>query len=116
VTTARAVSILGLVLAVAVGAVVIGPYVVARRRGEAARVLAEYEGMLVSISEPPAAESGMIEVRSFDDLARLSERTGRMILHAEAGPEHHFYLQDGGVTYHIRLLDPEPPVESGGQS
>jgi len=116
VTTARAVSSIGLALALAVGAVVIAPYLTARRRGEAARVLAEYDGLLVSVSQPPAAAGGMIEVRAFADLARLSERTGRMMLHAEVGPEHHFYLQDGGVTYHIRLIDPEPAAEAGGES
>ncbi|MBM2842375.1 MAG: Signal peptidase [Anaerolineales bacterium] len=116
VTTARAVSVFGLLLALGAGAAVIGPTLVARRRGEAARVLAEYEGMLVSISQPPTAAGEVIEVRSFADLARLSERTGRMILHAVAGPEHHFYLQDGGETYHIRLIDPESTAGAEGQA
>ena len=116
VTTARAVSSIGLALALAVGAVVIAPYLTARRRGEAARVLAEYDGLLVSVSHPPAAAGGMIEVRAFADLARLSERTGRMMLHAEVGPEHHLYLQDGGVTYHILLIDLEPAAGAGGES
>jgi len=49
-------------------------------------------------------------------LAEDLERTDRMMLHAEVGPEHHFYLQDGGVTYHIRLIDPEPAAEAGGES
>jgi hypothetical protein len=116
VTTARAVSILGLLLALGAGAAMIAPYLIARRRSEAARVLAEYDGLLVSVSEAPATAGETIEVRTFDDLARLSERTGRMMLHAEVGLEHHFYLQDGGVTYHIRLMDAEPATEDGGES
>jgi len=112
VTTARAVSIFGLLLALGGGATMIAPYLTARGRGEAARVLAEYDGLLVSVSETPAAAGETIEVRTFADLARLSERTGRMILHAEDGRQHDFYLQDGGVTYHVRLEDPEPPVAS----
>jgi hypothetical protein len=39
-----------------------------------------------------------------------------MILHAGIGPEHHFYLQDSGTTYHICLIDPEPPATAGGGS
>ncbi len=92
VTTARAVSIFGLLLALGAGAAMIAPYLTARRRGEAARVLAEYDGLLVSVSEPPAAAGETIEVRTFADLARLSERTGRMILHAEDGRQHDFYF------------------------
>jgi hypothetical protein len=83
VTTSRAVSVAGLILALAVGAAAIVPYLAARRRGEAARVLAEYDALLVSVNEPPAAEE-VIDVRGFADLARLSERSGRD-LHAEAG-------------------------------
>jgi signal peptidase len=116
VTTARAVSVIGLLLALGGGAAVIAPYFVARRRGEAARVLAEYDGLLVSVREPPTAAGEMIEVRTFADLARLSERSGRLMLHVQAGPEHHFYVQDSGMTYHLCLTDPEPPAEAGGES
>jgi signal peptidase len=110
VTTARAVSVAGLVAALGIGAVLIVPYLRVRDRGETARVLAEFDGMLVAVTEPPASTE-TIEVRAFGDLARLSERTGRMILHCEVGPEHHFYLQDDGVTYHLRLID--MPAEGG---
>jgi hypothetical protein len=113
VTTARAISVAGLILALAVGAAAIVPYLTVRGRGEAARVLAEYDAILVSVIEPPAAKE-IIDVRGFADLARLSERSGRMILHAGLSPEHHFYLQDGGVTYHLRLIDPEPGPSDGG--
>lgn len=57
-----------------------------------------------------------MEVRPFSALARLSERSGRMILHAEAGADHHLYLQDGGMTYPVCLADPEPPAAPGGTS
>jgi len=81
----------------------------ARRAGRAARILSEYGHILVSVSEPlPAPREGVIEVQDFDDLARLSERTGRTILHAAVDGQHHFFLRDGEVVYHARLADSDP--------
>lgn len=116
VTTARVISVFGLLLAVGAGAALTLPYLQAGRRSEAARVFAEYNRLLVSVNQPPAAAGEMIEVRSFTDLARLSDRTGRMILHADSGVDHHFFLQDGGATYHVCLTDSEPATEAGGES
>ena len=94
-----------MLLTLGLGAALLAPYLASRRRGEAARVLAEYDAMLVSITDLPASAGGMIEVRAFADLARVAERTGRMILHAQSGPDHDFFLQDGEATYHLRLSD-----------
>jgi signal peptidase I len=115
VTTTRALSVAGLLLALGIGAALLAPYFRARQSGAAARVLGEYDELLVSVNEPPATDGATIEVRTFDDLARLSGRTGRMILHAESGADHDFYLQDGGSTYHVRLTDSPPSVEPGGE-
>jgi hypothetical protein len=115
VAAARAVSVAGLLIALSFGATVVVPYLRARDRGEAGRVLAEFDGMLVSVTEPPASGE-TVEVRAFEDLARLSERTGRMILHCAVGPEHHFYLQDGVLTYHLCLMDAPPPAKDGGEA
>jgi hypothetical protein len=116
VTTARAIAVAGLLLAVAIGAAVLVPYLRMRRQGEVARVLAEYDELLVSVREAPAAAGEAVEVRAFEDLARLAERSGRMILHAPSGPDHDFYLQDGGRTYHLRLSETPPPAEAEGNS
>jgi len=115
VTSARAASVLGLLLAAGAGAALMVPYLRAARRSESARLLAEYDGLLVSVSQPPTVAGEMIEVRTFADLGRLSERTGRLILHVELGPEHHFYVQDGGGTYHVCLTDAEPASVAGGE-
>ena len=109
VSEARAAAVVGLLVAIAGGVALVLPTYHARRAGRAARILSEYGHILVSVSEPlPAPREGVIEVQDFDDLARLSERTGRTILHAAVDGQHHFFLRDGEVVYHARLADSDP--------
>ena len=76
----------------------------------------ENAGLFVSVRKAPTPSLGLVEVRPLGALARLSERSGRMILHAEGGSDHHFYLQDRGITYPVCLADPEPLAAPAGTS
>ncbi|HMK07726.1 MAG TPA: signal peptidase I [Anaerolineales bacterium] len=102
VKTARAVSVVGFLVAAGLAAFLLVPRLRSRKQGEAARVLAEYGRLLVSVKEVPVTGTP-IEVDSFADLLRLSERSGQTILHSDSGLDHDFFVRDGETTYHLRL-------------
>jgi hypothetical protein len=46
----------------------------------------------------------MIDVESIDDLARLAERAGVMVLHEAKGTTHQYFVQDGPSTYRYQAF------------
>ncbi|MCB9110645.1 MAG: signal peptidase I [Anaerolineales bacterium] len=60
----------------------------------------KYGALLVNIHEQSLEPSAsVIDVSTMDDLARLAERNGTMILHMPRGFLHFYFVQSGGVTY-----------------
>ncbi len=73
-----------------------------RRTGAGASVPPRYNALLVNISDPEPALTGhgqVVAVRSFDDLARLAERDGQVILRHAANGIERFIVRYAGVTY-----------------
>jgi len=103
VSMARVAAIAGLLLSV-VGAVVIVMMAIhaGRSNGGGATVPSRYNAMLVDISDPDPAMTGsgqVVAVRSFDDLARLAERDGQVILRHAANGFERFIVRCAGITY-----------------
>jgi len=73
----------------------------------AAEIQIQYGPLLVEVEELEL-RPGMkqADVRSIDDLAKLAERSGGMILHVERGDEHTYCVQVGETCYHFLLLTP----------
>lgn len=60
----------------------------------------KYGGMLVDVYEQNLApSSSVIDVATMDDLARLAERQGTMILHMTRNFLHYYFVQSNGTTY-----------------
>lgn len=60
----------------------------------------KYGGMLVDVYEQTIAPSAsIIDVSAMDDLARLAERHGTMILHMTRNFLHYYFVQSNGITY-----------------
>lgn len=69
-----------------------------------ARIAAKYGPMLVSVSGMGESSRAVVDVTSIDDLAKLAEREGAVILQ-EARPGHHAcFVQVGEVTYRWQAL------------
>jgi len=87
--------------------------VLSRQRGEAARIQGRYGSLIINVAEAYLREDGQrILVASIEDLVKLAERDGRMILHQELGPHSHLYfIQDGAVTYQYMLAESGSAVE-----
>lgn len=100
VSTARQVAVLGGVLALA-GMLGLGLLMFQAGHGdEIARIQAKYGPLLIAVRNNDLAASGrVIEVASIDDLVKIAERDGRMILHQADGSSHHYFIQDNNLTY-----------------
>ncbi|MEX1158067.1 MAG: signal peptidase I [Thermomicrobiales bacterium] len=111
VTLARVLAILGVILATVSAFVVATLAIQANRTGAGGRVPSRYNAMLVDISDPDPAMTGhgqIVAVRSFDDLARLAERDGQVILRHAANGIERFMVRCADITYQY---SPSPTPE-----
>ena len=70
------------------------------RQSQDALIRLKYGGMLVDVFEQnPAPTSSMVDVTTMDNLAKLAERHGTMILHTSRNFLHYYLVQANGVTY-----------------
>jgi hypothetical protein len=78
-------------------------YIRATRDGEEARIAVKYGSMLVEIQEGNFVNGHLrVEVHTIEDLGRFSERVGGVILHEKREDRHHYYVQEGEITYHYQ--------------
>ncbi len=69
------------------------------------RIQVQYHPMLVDVEPGSLAAEGhqIVEVTSFQDLSKMAERYGAMILHERHGEFHRYYVQDEQTTYQYFL-------------
>lgn len=110
VTFARMVALAGLLLAAVIAAGIVAMSMRANGSTAGTRVPSQYSGLLVDISDPDSAmtaEGKVVAVRSFDDLARLAERDGQVILRHAANGLERFIVRCAGITYQYSVnLEP----------
>jgi signal peptidase I len=101
--TARIISIVLVLAALATAAVVV---VFARRTAptdEAAAIRRRYAALLVRVHPMPAPQGRpVIDVTTFATLAKLAERYGLLVLHWTRSDVETFVVQDENITYHYR--------------
>lgn len=106
----RVVAAGGLLLSAIIAATFVGMSMRASRIAAGARAPSQYSGLLVDISDPdPAmtAQSQVVAVRSFDDLARLAECDNQVILRHAANGLERFIVRCAGITYQYSVnLEP----------
>lgn len=90
----------------------------AASQSQEALIRLKYGSMLVDVYEKNVAPThSIIDVATMNDLARLAERHGTMILHMTRNFLHYYFVQSGGVTYRYVITsgrkgvaEIEPPV------
>ncbi len=102
VASARRIARLGLLAALALAALALAAGWLGRCPGEAAKIRRRYSELLVSVTAAPTAPDGdIVDVESFDDLARVAACCERPILaNRRTTGSDHFYITDNGTTYH----------------
>ncbi len=103
VARARQVALVALALALSCGALLAlrGPG--ATGNDQAAWIQRKYGPLLIAVRERSVIAGAAVEVATIDDLARLAERSGRMILHEIEQGASRYVVQDDGVTYCYRI-------------
>lgn len=104
VTTAKVIAQIGLAIAVGGGLLLVLAIALASGRDDVARIKSRYGPLLVALRGADLGDDGrLIEVESIEDLVKVAEREGRMILHRDYGALHQFFVQDVDVTYRYQV-------------
>ena len=100
VLAARWISILSFGLAIGAGLVIGLPIWREWRQDEASRIRILYGTNLVEVNvDLQKNDRSAVEVSSIDDLVKIAEKYGAMILHKAAGFTHTYMVQDGEIVY-----------------
>ncbi len=104
VTTARTLAMAGLALAVG-GLLLFGLLMSRAAQGDmAVRIKLKYGPLLIAIRESELGASGrVVDVATIEDLAKLAEQTGHMILHTESGVAHRYFVHHGDMVYRYEI-------------
>jgi EAL domain-containing protein (putative c-di-GMP-specific phosphodiesterase class I) len=87
------------------------PLLRAWRHGDASQISVQYAPLLIDIRPGGLGDQGqIIEVATFQDLAKLAERYGAVILHEALENSNVYSIQDEGITYQFKLED-KPELE-----
>ena len=82
--------------------------IMAGAQGEPVRIQARYAPLLVSVHDINLGEGSRVaSVASVDDLVKVAERSGSMILHEANGPVHTYYVQMDQLVYRYQTTDTE---------
>ncbi len=85
----------------------------ASRAAETDRIGARYGPILVAVERPEAlGEARSVRVANVEDLVKIAEHEGRMILHCEGESGRDYFVQDQALTYLYSVRD-QP---SGGRT
>lgn len=90
----------------------------AASQSQEALIRLKYGAMLVDVYEQSLPQSSsIVDVASMDDLGRLAERHGTMILHMTRNFLHYYFVQSGSITYRYVITtgrkgvpEPETPA------
>ncbi|MEO7909534.1 MAG: signal peptidase I [Roseiflexaceae bacterium] len=83
----------------------------AGRPDQAARIRAKYGALLIdSIGAEPQPELCVVELAVIDDLAKLANKNGQMIVHEQSDSTHRYRIHDDGICYRYQFSDVERAV------
>ncbi len=107
VTAARSIALAGLGVVLAVSGWFVMMLVQQSRPQKTADGIvlpSRYRGPLVTVNAAPARRSEVVDVASLDDLGRIAERVGGIVLQ-EARPGYHaYFVRDQDVTYRYQAI------------
>jgi hypothetical protein len=100
VASARLVGAGGLGVSLLVGGLLAGVAFLGLGRPEPEKIRARYGSVIVSVTEADLKNGQAVRVASIEDLARVAERQGQVILHQvlESG-EHRYFIPADGLVY-----------------
>ncbi|MGD8732463.1 MAG: signal peptidase I [Anaerolineales bacterium] len=104
---ARQIALIAGSVSLALIALIMTPALAVSLRSESERIKLVHADHLLDVSEIPFNGSlEWVQVAEIDDLIKLSEATGNLILHVREGDEHTYALKDGDTGYRLTIHDP----------
>lgn len=95
-------------------ALILAPTLAVSLRSETERIKLLHAERLLDVNELPSDKDlDWVQVASIDDLVKLSESTGGLILHSCEVHNHIYILKDGTIGYRLEIHDPNGS-EPGG--
>jgi signal peptidase I len=114
VTSARLLSVVGLLVSLLFCGLAAAALVRRRRADEPARIRAHFGHLLTSAASRGRGWSGATELTDIDSLARLAEHYDRLILHLVEPGGHTYVVEEGANAYVYRTGEkPSPPSVFG---
>ncbi len=101
VSTARQIAIIGLAISLG-GLLFFGLFMFRAMQGdEESRIQFKHGSLLIAVQDNnlETTSEQVVDVATIDDLVRLAERNGHMILHYARGATHDYLVKDDGLTY-----------------
>jgi hypothetical protein len=93
---------------------IMAPTLAVSLRSETERIKLLHAERLLDVNELPSdRDLDWVQVASIDDLVKLSESTGRLILHSCEVHNHIYILKDGTTGYRFEIHDPNGSESSG---
>lgn len=88
-------------------ALIMTPALAVSLRSESDRIKLVHADRLLDVAEIPLDDSlELVRVARIDDLIKLSESTGGLVLHGRDDHDHTYLLKDGSTAYLLELHDP----------
>jgi signal peptidase len=104
---ARRIAVIAGIVSLLFIALIMTPTMAVSLRSESERITLLHAGNLLDVDAIPLDdELEWVEVRSIDDLVKVSETTGGLILHARNGHDHIYAIKDGTTGYLLTIHDP----------
>ena len=103
---ARKGALAGLVAAILIGLIVYALARLAMRRDEPARIRTRYGPLIVSVTGKSslATSEHLVTVDSIEDLVKVADGEGRMVLHEVRGGADDYYVQTEDIIYHYQAM------------
>jgi signal peptidase I len=80
----------------------------AKQDDQPARIQHRYGQLLIAIRDgQPGPSAALVDVSTIDDLAKLAEQHGLMIMHAQHNDEHSYFVYDGKLSYRYQIATNE---------
>ncbi|MGD2057326.1 MAG: signal peptidase I [Anaerolineales bacterium] len=107
VSQARQIALIAGTVSLVLIALIIIPTLAISMRSQSERIKLIHSDRLVEVNALPyEREVEWFELNEFNDLIKLSESTGAMILHVIEGDEHLYALEAGDTHFRLKLHDP----------
>lgn len=107
VSKARQIALIGGGVSLVLIALIMTPALAVSLRSESERIKLMHAELLLDVNEIPFdGNLEWVDVAAIDDLVKLSESTGGLILHKRDGSRHTYVIKDGGTGYRLTLEDP----------